>query len=337
MLIHSFTSQGEDRVYYGFIGSSSFQYVLYSVLVISFAWFLIRSQTRSLIRTRKLLKEKELALSQIENQHAELESKNKSITDSLIYAQRIQDALLPSEFYLKKYFSESFVLYKPKDIVSGDFYWSFEKEIKGKNKTTKYWYLAAVDCTGHGVPGAFMSMLGVAFLNEINSTEQLLSPNEILDHLRDKVLKHLHQTGEEGENKDGTDISLMRLNLATNELQWSGANNPLYLINKKEGNLITEIKPNKQPIGFNHEPHPFTNHSFQLNQGDSIYIFTDGYADQFGGEKGKKFKYKQMQELFLTNNEKASNEQKIILDSTIETWRGNLEQVDDICVMGVRI
>ncbi|MGQ0828553.1 MAG: tetratricopeptide repeat protein [Bacteroidota bacterium] len=276
----------------------------------------------------------EMQQTEVKSAYAILHEKNKDITDSINYAKRIQQALLKEEEYAFEHLPEHFILFKPKDIVSGDFYWSYEKEVQKGKKTTKYWYMAAVDCTGHGVPGAFMSMLGVAFLNEINTTEQLLCPHEILNQLRTKVLKELHQTGKEGESKDGMDISLIRLNLSTNELQWAGANNPLWLFS---GEKFTELKPDKQPIGFHHTPIPFTSHSIQLNKGDSVYIFTDGYADQFGGEKGKKFKYKQLQELLLANSKKPMNEQKAVLNNTIENWKGNLEQVDDVLVIGMRV
>ena len=275
-----------------------------------------------------------------------IEEKNKDIIDSINYAKRIQDALLKEEEHVSKHLPEHFVLFKPKDIVSGDFYWAFEKTLpssNGEGVGVRYWYLAAVDCTGHGVPGAFMSMLGIAFLNEITATNQLLSPSEILDQLRDRVLKELGQTGKEGQSKDGMDISLMRLNLETKELQWAGANNPLYFI---QDGTLTEVKPNKQPIGYHLSMQPFTSHVLKLETGTTFYLFTDGYADQFGGEKGKKFKYSQLKELLLSMQDKPMPEEKKILDDTFENWKAwpnteggvrRLEQVDDVCVIGVRI
>ncbi|MBA3972332.1 MAG: SpoIIE family protein phosphatase, partial [Bacteroidetes bacterium] len=209
----------------------------------------------------------------------------------------------------------------------GDFYWSFEKD--------NFWYLAAVDCTGHGVPGAFMSMLGIAFLNEITAVDKMLTPSEILDSLRSKIIKEMGQTGRMGENKDGMDISLIRLNLTTHELQWAGAYNPLWIINNRKE--LIEIKGDKQPIGFSHNQNPFSNHVIPLNKEDTFYIFTDGYADQFGGVKGKKFKYMKLKEVLFTVNDRAMTEQKQILDENFENWRGSLEQVDDVCVIGVRL
>ena len=246
---------------------------------------------------------------------------------------------------------------KPKDIVSGDFYWSIEKN--------GYWYIAAADCTGHGVPGAFMSMLGIAFLNEITAGEKLLSPAEILDRLRAKIVKELHQTGASGESKDGMDISLACLNLTTRELQWAGANNSVYIVNdsastngatfttgatftnggaaiREKGNslpavTLKEIKGDKQPIGYHHQFKEFTNHTIELVSGNVLYLFTDGYADQFGGPAGKKFMYQRFENLLISIAHLNVHEQKHMLATTFEDWKKDLEQLDDVCVIGIRI
>ena len=228
------------------------------ILVFVFAGFVFRS-----LRLTK----KQNAI--IEEQKILVEVKNKDIIDSINYAKRIQDALLKEEEHISEHLPEHFILLKSKDIVSGDFYWALEKQ--------NHFYLAAVDCTGHGVPGAFMSMLGVAFLNEINATMEVLSPAEILNQLRDKIVKELGQGKKELEAKDGMDISLIRYNLKTQELQWAGANNPIYYI--KNGQWF-EIKANKQPISYQEKMTPFTNHIIQMESGSSFYLFTDGYADQ---------------------------------------------------------
>ncbi|MCE9538393.1 MAG: serine/threonine-protein phosphatase, partial [Bacteroidetes bacterium] len=193
---------------------------------------------------------------------------------------------------------------------------------------------AAVDCTGHGVPGAVMSMLGISFLNDIVSIEGLLTPAEILNRLRDKIVKELRQTGGADGNKDGMDISLARLNLKTKELEWAGANNSLNLIRNGELGIV---KADKQPIGYHPNSHPFTNHKIQLKKGDNIYLYSDGYADQFGGPKGKKFKYKQLDDLILTLKLLPMSRQKELLKKHFTDWKGSLEQVDDVCVFGVRI
>lgn len=267
----------------------------------------------------------------ITHQKEEIEHRHREITDSINYAKRIQDALLKETEHVSGKLPTHFILYKPKDIISGDFYWSLEKQ--------GYLYIAAGDCTGHGVPGAMMSMLGIAFLNEITSIENFLTPAGILDKLRERVVKELNQTGKEGENKDGMDISIACLNLQTNELQWAGANNPLWVIsNKPEGPIeLKEVKPNKQPIGYHPNSSPFTNNIIQLEKSNSFYLLTDGYYDQFGGEKGKKFKPAQLKELILNIYSKSLEEQKKILNSAFEDWRGNLEQVDDVCIIGMRI
>lgn len=299
------------------------------LLVFVFAGFIFRA-LRFTRKQKKLIEEKNRQTEEqkeiILQQKEIVEEKNKDIIDSINYAKRIQDALLKEQEHVSKHLPEHFILFKPKDIVSGDFYWALEKE--------KQFYLAAVDCTGHGVPGAFMSMLGVAFLNEITASNYLYSPSEILDQLRDKVVKELNQTGRDQETKDGMDMSIIRLDLETKELQWAGANNPLYLINKGE---LIEIKPDKQCIGYNDEMHPFNNHTFRMEGETSFYLFTDGFADQFGGAKGKKFKYSQMKELILSIQNEPIAQQKKTLHETFLAWKGNLEQVDDVCVIGVKI
>jgi tetratricopeptide (TPR) repeat protein len=255
-----------------------------------------------------------------------IEEKNKDIIDSINYAKRIQDALLKEKDHVSDYLPEHFVFFKPKDIVSGDFYWSIEKQ--------GYWYLAAADCTGHGVPGAFMSMLGIAFLNEITASNEVLSPAEILDQLRDKIVKELDQNENDTQNRDGLDISLVRFHKETKELQWAGANNPLYIIKNNE---LREIKPNKQPIGFHVTMQSFTNHTLYLQAGTGFYLFTDGYADQFGGEKGKKFMYKKLKDLLISTQAKTVEEQKDILVQIYNDWKGELEQIDDVCIIGIRV
>lgn len=274
-------------------------------------------------KQKQVIEEQKLV---VEASKSQLEEKNKEVMDSINYAKRIQDALLKAEEHESKHLPPHFILFKPKDIVSGDFYWALEKE--------NHLYLAAADCTGHGVPGALLTMLGNSFLNEINAVDKLLTPAEILNQLRSKIISELKQTGRDGETNDGMDISLMRLNIETNQLQWAGANNSLYMIRQGE---LEEIKPDKQPIGYNHKMVDFTNHSFEINQGDYICIFTDGFADQFGGPKGKKYKYNTFKNKLLEIYQNPMNEQKQLLAKEFELWKGNLQQVDDICVIGIRV
>lgn len=265
------------------------------------------------------------AYEEIDHQKKLLEHRNVEIIDSIKYAQRIQQALLKDEEHISKHLPPHFILYKPKDIVSGDFYWVLEK--------TPHLYIAVADCTGHGVPGAFLTMLGTSYLNEITSRDDLPSPAQILDELRIKFVKEL---GGDGETKDGMDISMIQINCKTFEILWAGANNPLWVI-KKGTSEIHEIKGDKQPIGLTHSPVLFTNHSLQLQQGDSVFLFTDGFADQFGGPKGKKFKYKQLKELLVSNSNLSLEKQKQKLEKTFVEWSGELEQVDDVCIIGIKI
>jgi len=282
----------------------------------------------------------------IEEIHTELKS-------SIHYAERIQKAVLPTDEFLKKNLPNFFVLFKPHSVVSGDFYWAMQKD----NKIV----ITAADCTGHGVPGAFMSMLGISFLNEIARKPEVVKASDILNELRLNIIDALKQKGVSGEQKDGMDMALCVIDLETNIIQFSGANNPLYiitqtelqLVNKEVGaaiklydasslniqtsKLLYEVKPNKMPIAIYEKMNDFTNYTIQLQKGDTIYMFSDGYADQFGGPKGKKFKYKPFKRLLLENVDKPMSEQKELLNTAFEAWKGDLEQIDDVVVLGIRI
>ena len=263
---------------------------------------------------------------QVEEAHQLLGRQNQQIIDSIQYAKRIQQALLKSEEYETKHLPEHFILFIPKDIVSGDFYWAMEKE--------NFFYFAAADCTGHGVPGAFLTMLGTSFLNELNTGEEINTPARLLDELREKIIKELSQSGEEEATKDGMDISMIRLDLKTLELNWTGAHNPLYHIDKNGLNII---KPDKQPIGYHEYMTPFTDHNIKLNKGDQVYLFTDGFADQFGGPQGKKFMYRKFKDKIMEIHKKPMEEQKEEMLKTFEEWKGDQAQVDDVCVIGLRV
>ncbi len=251
-----------------------------------------------------------------------IDYQKQELTDSIQYAKRIQSAILPPSKLLKKHLKEFFVLYKPKDIVAGDFYWMEHKE--------NIVLFAAADCTGHGVPGAMVSVVCNNALKRSVREHGLTDPGEILTKTREIVIQEFEKSEE--EVKDGMDIALC--SLEGNKLQYAGAHNPLWIIRK--GGII-ETKANKQPIGQFDNPEPYTTHSFNLEHGDSIFVFSDGYVDQFGGEKGKKFKAKAFRDLLLSIQDKSMEEQKTIIDEAFETWRGNLEQIDDVCVIGVRV
>lgn len=268
----------------------------------------------------------------LEQTYRIIEEKNKDITDSINYAKKIQTAMLPSLDTMRTFFSEISVLYKPKDIVSGDFYWFNEK--KGDL------FLAVADCTGHGVPGAFMSMIGNDLLTHIIIEKGIVHPDQILALLHDGVQNALKQNQEQGGSKDGMDISIVRLSTKNNttELQYAGALRPLWLLKKGE-NALLEYKPDKFSIGGSatYAERKFTLHTIQMNKGDSFFLSTDGYADQFGGADGKKLMTKNMKELLFQNREKDIETQKQILEKNLSDWKGNREQVDDILVIGARI
>ena len=301
----------------------------------------------------------------IEKQKIVVEEKQKEILDSISYAKRIQAAILPSDRIFKQFLPESFVFYKPKDIVAGDFYWlesvkSDESRVMSNENPSLITHhsqpilFAAADCTGHGVPGAMVSVVCNNALNRSVREFGLTNPGEILDKTREIVIQEFEKSEE--EVKDGMDIALCSLEFkvqsselnqleTTVSLQYAGANNPLWIIRPTSNNLepqtlnfeLIEYKPNKQPIGKYAEAKPFITHQIQLQKGDSIYIFTDGFADQFGGENGKKFKKARLKELFLSIQEKSMHDQLKTIGQTFEKWKGNSYQIDDVCIIGVRI
>ena len=289
-------------------------------LLVVFNRLKVTRKQKNIIEKQKTEVENQKAV--VDLAHTELEEKNKEITDSIQYAKRIQNAILPPNKVVKEYLKESFIYYKPKDIVAGDFYWLEQKE----NKVL----FAAADCTGHGVPGAMVSVVCNNGLNRSVREYGLTDPGEILDKARQIVVEEFEKSEE--EVKDGMDIALC--SLEGNKLQYAGAHNPLWII--REGELL-ETKANKQPIGQFENPEPYTTHTIELQKGDSIYIFSDGYADQFGGDKGKKLKTSNFKNLLLSIQKETMEKQKQLIDEAFEKWKGDLEQLDDVCVIGVRI
>jgi len=280
----------------------------------------------------------------IRKTNLKIHAQKEMITDSIAYAQRIQSAILPSEEQLDELLPDHFVLYKPKDIVSGDFYWI--KEVQD------HLVIVGADCTGHGVPGAFMSVLGITMLNELIGDKCFDAPGAILDRLREKVKEMLMQQGNGDEQKDGMDLAIAVYNRTSRELHFSGANNPLYIIRRKDepdqADLepyasidngvcrLFELKGDKQPIGTHWEETPFKTKSVYLREKDTFYMFSDGYIDQFGGDKRKKFKSMNFKKLLLSVQGESMESQRQTLEQTYEQWRGPYEQIDDIIVLGVR-
>jgi serine phosphatase RsbU (regulator of sigma subunit) len=278
-------------------------------------------------RFRIIRKQKEIIEEksrETEEQKLIIEEKQTEILSSISYAKRLQEAILPPQGLLTEYLPHSFIIYEPKDIVAGDFYWL--------EHIGDLVLIAAADCTGHGVPGAMVSVVCSNALNRAVKEFEISDPGKILDKTRELVTETFERS--ENEVKDGMDISLCSLNRKTKELKWAGANNPLWIICDSK---FTEIKPNKQPIGKVDNPAPFKTHTLSLKSSDLVYIFTDGYADQFGGPDGKKFKYKQFNELTCNNHLLPLNEQKEMMLKTFYEWKGDLEQVDDVCIIGIKI
>lgn len=289
----------------------------------------------------------------VNNQKEKIEGLYKEVTDSINYAKKIQDAIIPESEISRNILGEHFVLFKPKDIVSGDFYFAI--------KVNEWVIVAVADCTGHGVPGAFMSILGISFLNEIVRKKEITRANHVLNELRIEVIHALKQRGESGEQKDGMDISLFAINPETRECQWAGANNPLCVITKNDSSMqllsvgakslgkivspsvccndveLYELKGDKMPIAIYPKMKDFTNHEFILQKDDCVYLFSDGYADQFGGPNGRKFMTKQLKEMFVNVADKPIAEQKHILEQNFENWKSEKEQTDDVTILGFKI
>lgn len=336
-------------------------YILYALGFVTFVYGAVTFSTRRLkemVRraTQEIVEQKE----QIEQQKKLVEDKNKDITDSIEYASTIQSAILPSKEKLSEFMPDHFIMFKPRDIVSGDFYWI-------NHLSNDKIVIIAADCTGHGVPGAFMSMIGNSLLNEIIIENGIDEADEILNRLKAGIMKALSQKSNDAQSKDGMDIALAVLDRKNNKLDYAGANNSLYIVKPKsedelaaqpeipepakegerrrissdvdnETHILREIKPDKQPIGYHTDKiEPFTKHSIQLEKGDTFYLFTDGYADQFGGPKGKKFKYKPFKRLLLSLYEKNMAEQQAEMEQVLGDWMADYEQIDDICIVGFRV
>ncbi len=308
-------------------------YTLYAIVLIILVYLIIRISTQRIIhqntrleavvleRTREIAEQNTL----LERQKSEITLKSNDILDSIKYAKRIQDTILPSESRLSELFREHFVFYRPKDIVSGDFYWA--READGLR------YFSAVDCTGHGVPGSLVSIVGNNGLLRAVNEFGVREPKDILDKLREIVVDAFRSQGQ-AEVKDGMDIALCCIDPKTNKLTYAGANNECVIIRAGE---IFELSPDKQPIGqFTHHK-PFRQQEFDLESGDCIYLFTDGYVDQFGGEKEKKYKSRSFKNMLIRISHLPMSEQYAFIQREFDSWKGELEQVDDVCVFGVKI
>jgi len=260
-----------------------------------------------------------------------ISKQNNEIMDSISYAQRIQTAMMPPVSYFNELLDEAFILYKPRDIVSGDFFWI--------RQVNQYIILAAADCTGHGVPGAFMSLLGISYLNEIVQRREITQASEVLNELRRQIKNSLRQHGQPDETKDGIDMALCVIDQKKRNLQYAGAFNPLYLIREEQGNAeLMEYKADRMPLGYHHgKDRAFTNHDIKLEIGDTFYIFSDGFIDQKGGPDQKKFMSKEFKNLLQGIHDLPLFDQKNILEKTLSSWMGDQDQIDDILVVGVRV
>ena len=290
------------------------------LLVVVFAVFMYR-RFKITQRQKRII---ELQKEKVEEQKNLIEQHQQEILDSITYAQRLQQAILPPQEFISRHVPDNFILYKPKDIVAGDFYWA--EFINGK------FHIAAADSTGHGVPGAMVSVVCSNALNRAVNEFQLTETGLILDKTRELVIETFKKSDK--DVKDGMDISLLCIDQAQQKIFWSGANNPLWYI---EDNEVKELKADKQPVGKSYDSKPFTTNAINYRAGITFYLFTDGLADQFGGPKGKKFKYKQFEELLVSVSVKTMQEQSDIINRKFDEWKGPLEQIDDVCVIGIKI
>jgi len=300
------------------------------IVIIGVIIFWNRSLKKEISRRKEAEEKLQASFEEIQYQKLIVEEKSQEITDSIQYAKRIQSAILPPSRIVDEFLQDSFILYKPKDIVAGDFYWL---EPKGDKVL-----FAAADCTGHGVPGAMVSVICNNGLNRSVREYGLTDPGAILDKTREIIIQEFEKSDD--EVKDGMDIAICSLNMPESnsgvyrELQYAGANNPLWIV--RNGELI-ETKANKQPIGKFRAPVPFETHKFNMQKGDTFYVFSDGYVDQFGGDRQKKFKSKVFKELVLSIQDLTMEKQCVKINEVFEDWKGDLEQLDDVVVIGVRV
>ncbi len=294
------------------------------ILILSsvfFAVVLILSVNRYRAKQKSYVKLNEYK-NQVVIQKERIEETQKEITDSIHYAKRIQDSLLTPKEFIDNYVASSFILFKPKDIVSGDFYWATEKD--------HFFYLAVCDSTGHGVPGAFVSLLNIGFLSEAINEKHIIDPNLILDYVRQRLIGSVSKEGQ----SDGFDGIILRVDTQTKQIVYAAANTNSILVSN---NKIIELEKDKMPVGQYEQITPFNLYTLDYKSGDILYLYTDGFADQFGGPKAKKLKYKPLNELLLGMHQLPMDEQKDKLNDFFNSWKGNLEQVDDICLLGIKI
>ena len=292
-------------------------FIIGFILVLLLALFILRGYRQKQKANEVITKQKE----EVEHKNEIIEEKQKEIIDSINYAKRIQYTLLAHDQFLKDNLPDHFIHFKPKDIVSGDFYWATKKNDK--------FYLAVCDSTGHGVPGAFMSLLNIGFLSEAINEKDIKEPNEVFNYVRQRLTDTISKEGQ----KDGFDGILICLDQTTKQITYSAANNTPILVQNGE---LFQLGADRMPVGIGERKEDFKLFKAELRSGDTLFLYTDGYADQFGGPKGKKFKYKTLNQLILANINTPLDQQKNVLETSFEVWRGNLEQVDDVCIIGIR-